>query len=525
MNRFTVLPLPLLAVFLLFSTACLAQMDGNSTQPAANAALQAQAAPEAIPPGYAPYVSSEEILPEPWERMTREQRAALSARRFLRSFEPTGEIRFDRLPFYVNQYVASNIIDPKSTVFEARAERIGETGARIEGAVLYPEYRDGLTSALLRLGFAPVENQLRVLPDPALGGKRWGLVTAHVMELRRTPHIRSEKINEAAFASGVRLLEQTPDGAWSRVISADGYIGWGRSEEMRRVDLAEWQSYFGGEFRAQTLAPLRLKKVNGETFTLPASCSLPDTIGTNAPARAMPVAVFDSVADYARYTPRREGPGAPPGDPGNPEAEPALPALNRPGAARKPQPGGAAEGKDAAGESKAPSREDFDVYVALPLEPPNDLAAIPARHLRRYRLAGPAAAERIVAMCKPYLDVPYVWGGITEQGLDCSGFTQHMFRMQGLWLARDADQQSITGDLVAMRGEGYGLVRPGDLLFFINGSGRISHVALSLGGPDFLHASRDRVKFGSFDPAGVGYERHYVERYAFARRPAIAFGE
>jgi cell wall-associated NlpC family hydrolase len=115
------------------------------------------------------------------------------------------------------------------------------------------------------------------------------------------------------------------------------------------------------------------------------------------------------------------------------------------------------------------------------------------------------------------MGVRYVWGGSTDRGLDCSGFTGFLYHMIGVNIPRDADQQSAVGDLVAFRGYMDGLL-PGDLIFFVGRTGRVSHVAMSLGGLDFIHSSHPNVRLGSFDPQSPYYDARIQQGFAFARR-------
>ena len=81
-----------------------------------------------------------------------------------------------------------------------------------------------------------------------------------------------------------------------------------------------------------------------------------------------------------------------------------------------------------------------------------------------------------LALFKTYIGVPYVWGGKTNFGYDCSGFTQTFFKTLGYSLKRDAYQQAAEGAEVILLSE----AKSGDLAFFDNAEGRITHVGIVL---------------------------------------------
>jgi cell wall-associated NlpC family hydrolase len=92
---------------------------------------------------------------------------------------------------------------------------------------------------------------------------------------------------------------------------------------------------------------------------------------------------------------------------------------------------------------------------------------------------------------------PYLWGGRTDWGVDCSGLVQATYAARGIPLPRDSDLQSVTGREVPIdpTGEGY---EGGDLLFFADGR-RISHVALWAGAGRIVHAALSRGGVASDD--------------------------
>jgi cell wall-associated NlpC family hydrolase len=122
-----------------------------------------------------------------------------------------------------------------------------------------------------------------------------------------------------------------------------------------------------------------------------------------------------------------------------------------------------------------------------------------------------------LALARQMLGVPYLWGGTTPRGTDCSGLVQLCWRHAGITLRRDANQQYESIPYVVARGE----LRAGDLAFFAR-DGRIVHVGLMLDGARMLHADgtvRHQVTINGLAPESEDYSPRLDALYAGARRP------
>ena len=90
----------------------------------------------------------------------------------------------------------------------------------------------------------------------------------------------------------------------------------------------------------------------------------------------------------------------------------------------------------------------------------------------------------IISLAKSYLNTPYLWGGKTPRGIDCSGFIQVLYATQNISLPRDACQQADIGVTINFEDK-----REGDLAFFLNENGKIIHVGLVIDQNCIIHAS------------------------------------
>ena len=122
-----------------------------------------------------------------------------------------------------------------------------------------------------------------------------------------------------------------------------------------------------------------------------------------------------------------------------------------------------------------------------------------------------SVAQQLVNYSMNYLGVPYVWGGTTTSGFDCSGFTQYVFRQFGYELYRVAESQMLYNGATVNKSE----LQVGDLVFFANtyaSNEAATHVGIYIGGNQFIHAASGGVKITDLS------NDYYAVRYAGARR-------
>jgi cell wall-associated NlpC family hydrolase len=131
----------------------------------------------------------------------------------------------------------------------------------------------------------------------------------------------------------------------------------------------------------------------------------------------------------------------------------------------------------------------------------------------------------IVVAAKKMMGVPYLWGGTSFKGVDCSGFTKTVYFMNGLVLPRDASQQVQIGDEIDTK-NGWENLQPGDLLFFgstakNNKPEQVVHVGIWIGNGEFIHAA-GMVQVASLDPAAFNYDANEHRRFLRAKRVSPA---
>lgn len=118
-----------------------------------------------------------------------------------------------------------------------------------------------------------------------------------------------------------------------------------------------------------------------------------------------------------------------------------------------------------------------------------------------------ATVRRLLGVAQRYMGTPYVFGGTTPSGFDCSGFTRYVFSEVGVSLPRMADAQYSMGTSVSQE-----KLRPGDLVFFTTYTPGVSHVGIYLGKRQFINASNDGVSVADLNST------YWAQRYIGAKR-------
>ncbi|MCJ7759173.1 MAG: C40 family peptidase, partial [Gillisia sp.] len=129
--------------------------------------------------------------------------------------------------------------------------------------------------------------------------------------------------------------------------------------------------------------------------------------------------------------------------------------------------------------------------------------------------------ENLIKTSKSLMGLPYLWGGTSPKGVDCSGYTKTIYFLNGIIIPRDASQQVHTGKLVDSTRNFENLI-PGDLLFFGRAATdstaeRVVHVGMWIGNNKFIHSSGN-VHISTFDTTATDFDEANYNRYLRTKR-------
>ncbi len=341
--------------------------------------------------------------------------------------------------------------DHRTAVFQVSAKEY-EDAILLTGDVDNPAAKDAVISQLNRLGETVVLDSIRILPEPALQPRVFGLVDVSVGNLYGNPRNEAELVDQVLLGHTVSVLK-TARGGWYYVKSTPeppldkGYLGWIDSDNIVRIDSSTFASY-------------------------------------NAGRKLLVTSVFSTLRT-------------------SPEGGPTLSDI-------------------VMGDFLTPvSSSGASFKVQLPDGRMGYVSKSDAQYYDDYMTSHKVSAEGIETIARRFLGFPYLWGGTSSKGLDCSGFVKTVFRMNGIDLPRDASQQAYVGDSVDP-GTDFQNLKKGDLLFFgskaePNKPERIGHVGIYLGGGYFIHSS-SLVRINSLIPGDASFDRYNLERFVKARR-------
>ena len=291
-----------------------------------------------------------------------------------------------------------------------------------------------------------VVDSIEVLPDPALGDKRYGIVMVSVANVRTKPGQSAELANQLLMGMVVNILKERH--GWYYTQSHDRYLGWVEESSLNVTDRAGVEQWADAK-------KIIVTDYFGVVRSKPNRTSLP---------------VTDVV----------EG------------------VLLKRGGSRGPWMG-----------------------VELPDGRTGYLESNLVHDYASWRHSRRLTPDNVETTAKLFVGVPYLWGGTSAKGFDCSGYTKTVFRLNGLELNRDANQQATQGEDVPA-GPDFSGLRKGDLLFFgrkatADKPERIWHVGIYLGHEQFIHCA-GRVRINSFDPSAPNFDPDRLKTFVRARR-------
>lgn len=253
------------------------------------------------------------------------------------------------------------------------------------------------------------------------------IIVVPVANMYSGPSDQSDVVSQAIYGSNVTLL--TARGEWCRIQTADHYKGWVPSRHLRLVQNGE------GYATAGTIV---------EVESLFANLYREPDVTKHKPVLTIP---FESRLEMIPEQQEDEKPDAK---------------------------------KAGKGKEKKQSTEGW-LQVRLPDKrsawiQASDVVPDPK----------PLSIPESIELAKRFLGIPYLWGGSSSFGFDCSGFTQMLMRARGFNMPRDADKQAAWTGVVAVDRKD---LQPGDLLFFGSSPRDITHTGMYIGDGQFIHDS------------------------------------
>lgn len=313
-------------------------------------------------------------------------------------------------------------------IFELKAVQKKNNTNQLTGVTNQPALYLFLKNTLKEKSYK-IDEDVRILPNPELKDRIYGLVSLSVANMRTNPRHPAELATQALLGTPLNILDKS--GGWLLVQTPDNYTAWTEESGVTLMNKAEINRWI----KARKLV---YYKFSGNAY---------ETSSTRS--QTVSDLVICDVVEYIGET------------------------------------------------------EHF--YKTI--YPDKRIAYILKSECIEFKkwsnMKNPTPAE-IIQTAKKLMGIPYLWGGTSSKGVDCSGFTKLTFMIRGIILQRDASQQANYGKAVEQENI-LSHLRPANLLFFgekksDKNKERITHVALYIGNGQFIHSS-GRVCINSFDPA------------------------
>jgi cell wall-associated NlpC family hydrolase len=404
---------------------------------------------------------------EQWRQLPRQERQGRFRRAFLARLEPSGTPQAERHTDYIERYKRAVMFDARLGVFDVKSALVDKNSWRLElrGEVSLPQYKHGLLRTLQELGFTVEHEEIALLPSLGLGTAVYAVSTTTAATMRREPRPDAEQINSIALGWPLRLLRPARLDDFSTVALRAEFRGAGRGQANRSrlqpraaADVPSPEGWYLAQSAEGYVGFVRGDEIHrADTYELPRAIL----------------------------------------------AEPTTVSLARQHSYILPM---------GAGLQRDEATGLWSVQVG------EETVRLDPTHVKVRTTPAPITSEQILALAKPLLGTKYVWGGVTQEGIDCSGFTQLILRLWGINLPRDAEEQAIVGSIVAFGSDVAQKARPGDLIFFVNEYGKVSHVAISLGGKRVVHSSQRDVHESTLDETRENSDERLIERVFVARR-------
>jgi gamma-D-glutamyl-L-lysine dipeptidyl-peptidase len=264
------------------------------------------------------------------------------------------------------------------------------------------------------------------------------VIVVPVANMYSHPSDQSDVVSQAIYGSNVTLL--IARGEWCRIQTADHYKGWVPSRHLRLVQVGAGYATAGPTIRVESLFANIYRE--------------PD-VTRHKPIITVP---FETLLEVI---------------PDETEAKPA--AVKTAGSKE------AASKRTATTPAATNRRHDGWLQVRLPGKTAAWIQSSDAVADLK-----PLSIPESIELAKRFLGLPYLWGGTSSFGFDCSGFTQMLLRARGFNMPRDADQQAAWKGLTAVERTD---LQPGDLLFFGPSPRNITHTGMFIGDGQFIHAT------------------------------------